>query len=66
MQFVLQCAEQQPTIRPGAVVTVQWQLADDQQSMSRTGIVMAADHEINAGMWTTVLTVAQVDREAAG
>ena len=66
VQFVLQCAEQQPTIRPGAVVTVQWQLADDQQTMSRTGIVMAADHEINNGMWTTVLTVAQVDREAAG
>ena len=66
VQFVLQCAEQQPTIRPGAVVAVQWQLADDQQPMSRTGIVMAADHEINNGIWTTVLTVAQVDREAAG
>lgn len=66
VQFVIQCAEQQPTIRPGAVVTVQWQFADDQQQISRTGIIMAADHEIANGVWTTVLTIAQIDREAAG
>ncbi len=70
-QLVVQCADEQPTLRPGAVVRVTWGLgaagaATGMQLLSRLGIVMAADHEIVRGMWRTVLTVAQVDREWEG
>jgi hypothetical protein len=64
--MVVQCADAQPTIRPGTVVNLQWQLASDMQPIDRLGIVVGADHEIADGMWTTVLTVMQIDREWSG
>lgn len=63
VQMVVQCAEGQPGLRPGAVVNVQWLLANDMQPVDRLGVVVGADHEIQNGMWTTVLTVDQLDRE---
>lgn len=66
VQFVVQLAEPNLAIRPGTVASFAWQFASDMQPVSRTGIVMAADHEIEAGNATTVITIAQVDREAAG
>lgn len=64
--LVVTCADGQPSIRPGMVVMVQWQLAPDMQPISRKGIVVGADHEIADGMWGTVLTVLQIDREWTG
>jgi len=68
LQLVVVCAEGQPTVRPGAVVRVQWTLGfgTGMQQINRLGVVLAADHEISGGVWRTVLTVAQLDREAAG
>lgn len=68
VQMVVVCADEQPTLRPGAVVRVQWTVGygTGMQQMDRLGVVLAADHEISAGVWRTVLTVAQLDREAAG
>jgi hypothetical protein len=66
LQLVVQCADEQPAMRPGAVVTVQWTLATGMQQISRVGVVAAADHQIRRGVWTSVLTVLQLDREAAG
>jgi hypothetical protein len=65
VQLVVTCADEQPAIRPGAVVAVQWTLAAGMQTLNRLGVVVAADHEISNGAWRTVLTVAQLDREAA-
>lgn len=67
VQLVVTCADEQPTLRPGAVVAVQWKMgqATDMQQINRTGVVVAADHEISGGIWRTVLTVVQMDREAA-
>ena len=66
LQLVVTCADEQPTIRPGAVVAVQWALGfgTGMQQMNRMGVVTAADHEISGGVWRTVLTVLQLDREA--
>lgn len=66
IQFVIELAEPAPDLRPGTAVTFTWQFADDMQPVSRTGIVMAADHEIQgaAATATTVITLAQIDREA--
>ena len=65
-QFVVELAEPNLALRPGTVASFAWQFASDMQPVSRIGIVMAADHEIQAGNATTVLTIGQVDREAAG
>lgn len=66
LQLVVTCADEQPTMRPGAVVAVQWAIgyAAGMQQISRLGVVVAADHEISGGVWRTVLTVLQLDREA--
>jgi hypothetical protein len=66
VQMVVTCADEQPAIRPGAVVAVQWTMGfgAGMQTLNRTGVVVAADHEIRGGVWRTVLTVAQLDREA--
>ena len=64
--LVVTCAEGQIDRRPGDVVRVQWQYADDMQTIDRIGIVVGADHEIRGGILSTVLTVAQVDREWPG
>lgn len=66
VQFVVELAEAQPALRPGTVVSFAWQFADDMQPVARVGVVLAADHEIEGGKMTTVITVAQVDREANG
>ncbi len=64
--WLIECAEEQPTLRPGAVVGVQWQLDSTMQQADRTVIVAAADHELSDGKWTTVLQCKQVDRAAPG
>lgn len=64
--WLIECAEEQPTLRPGAVVRVQWQLDSTMQQADRTVIIAAADHELSDGKWATVLQCKQVDRAAPG
>jgi hypothetical protein len=63
-QIVIECAEGEPTIRPGAVYAVDWQFAEDMQPMQRTAIVTAVDHQISNGQFATVLTCIQSERES--
>lgn len=60
--WAIQCAEDQPTYRPGAICRIQWQIDSTMQQVDRLVIVTAADHEIANGIWTTVLRCRQVDR----
>lgn len=66
VQWLLECVEEQPAIRPGAVVRVQWQFDPDLPQANRLAIVFAADHEITRGRWVSVLHCTQADREAVG
>lgn len=63
-QIAIECAEGKPTIRPGAVYTLDWQLAEDMQPIQRTAIVTAVDHQIANGQFATVLTCIQSERES--
>lgn len=64
--YVAQLATANTAIRAGDAVGLTWDLGSGQQEIDRTAAVMAADHELSAGRWTTVLQLRQVDREAAG
>ena len=64
--FVAQLATPQPALRPGTVLTLGWSLENGTQDIDRAVIVTAADHELSAHRWTTVLQLRQVDREAPG
>jgi hypothetical protein len=63
-QIVIECAEGEPTIRPGAIYAIDWQFAEDMQPVTRTVIVTAVDHQISNGQLTTVLTCIQSERES--
>ncbi len=64
--WLVECAAEQPTLRPGTVVRIQWQIDSSMQQADRLAVVVAADHELSGGMWTTVLHCRQVDRAAPG
>ena len=63
-QIVIECAEGQPTIRPGAVHAVQWQIANDMQQIDRTFFVIGVEHRIEGNLWETVITGQQAERES--
>lgn len=64
--YIAQLATPDPTIRPGDVLSLAWEMDADGQPLDRVAIVSAVDHELSAGRWTTVLQLRQVDREAPG
>lgn len=63
-QIVIESAEGEPNIRPGAIHAIDWQIAADMQPIQRTVIVAAVDHQIAGGQFTTVLTCIQSERES--
>ena len=64
--WVIECAEDQPDYRPGGICRIQWRLDDTMLPADRLVIVTATDHEIAAGIWTTVLRCRQMDRASVG
>ena len=64
--WLVECAEDQPDLRPGAVCRVQWLLDSAMQPANRLLLVQGSDHEISAGQWTTVLRGRQMDRQSVG
>jgi hypothetical protein len=66
ISWLLECSDEQPALRPGDVVNVQWQFDPTQPQANRLAIVQAADHEIQKGRWTTVLHCVQTERPDVG
>jgi hypothetical protein len=48
--------------RPGQVHLFQWQVDGDMLTMSRKGLITAADHRIENGKWKTVVHAVQLER----
>lgn len=63
-QIVVDCAEGQPTVKPGDIHAIQWQFASDMQQIDRTFFVMAVEHQIAGNVWATVITGQQAERES--
>lgn len=64
--YIAQLATPDPTLRPGDVLSLAWEMDADGQPLDRVVIVSAVDHELSAGRWQTVLQLRQADREAPG
>lgn len=64
--WIVECATERTTTRPGDVVQIDWRIDDEMQDVERLAVVAAADHELAGGLWSTVLQCKQVDREEIG
>jgi hypothetical protein len=62
-QAVVQLANDNLVLRPGDVVQVNWQFVSGEQLWRRAALVTAVDNVLEDGVWTTVLTVRQLERE---
>lgn len=63
--LLVECAEGDADVRPGDIHAVQWQMDSEQAlpgALVRLGIVTGVEHVIDGGLWSTVITLAEIER----
>ena len=64
--LLVECADAEPTVRPLQIHRLTWQFDTEMQQIDRYYVVQSADHMIDRGVWQTVLTLRQINRESEG
>lgn len=63
--LLVECAEGDDAVRPGDIHAVQWQMDSEQAlpgALVRLGIVIGVEHTVEDGHWSTVITLAEIER----